>query len=111
VHVAARLAQLDEVLQRAADACEAVRQRQAALQAALAPRLWMPPDLQQRLQAAHGQTLACWKPAQRLQQVRAGFAALPLEDATPRPAPKPPHRWLRSLSCVAVAPSTLDRSV
>jgi MoxR-like ATPase len=91
VHVAARLAQLDEVLQRAADACEAVRQRQAALQAALAPRLWMPPDLQQRLQSAHGQTLGILEALHsRLKQVRDGFAALPLEASTSRteiPAP------------------------
>ena len=91
VHVAARLTQLDEVLQRATDACEAVQQRQAALQAALAPRLWMPPDLQQRLQAAHGQTLSLLESLRgRLQQARAGFAALPLEETAARteaPAP------------------------
>lgn len=81
VHVAARLAQLDEVLQRATEACDAVRQRQAALHGALAPRLWMPPDLQQRLQAAHGQTLGLLQGLRsRLLQARAGFAALPLEE-------------------------------
>ncbi len=83
VHVAARLAQLDEVLQRAAEACEGVQQRQIALQAALAPRLWMPPELRQRLQAAHGQTLELLQGlCHRLQQARAGFEALPLEAAT-----------------------------
>jgi len=91
VHVAARLAQLDEVLQRASLAFEVVGQRQAALQAALAPRLWMPPDLQQRLQAAHGQTLALLEGLRsRLQQARDGFAALPLEETTARiEAPTP----------------------
>jgi MoxR-like ATPase len=83
VHVAARLTQLDEVLHRAADAREAVRLRQAALQAALTPRLWMPPDLQRRLQAAHGQTLTGLQDlCSRLQQARAGFAALPLDEST-----------------------------
>ncbi len=82
VHVAARLRQLDEVLDRAAHACEAVRLRQVALQAALASRLWMPPDLHQRLQAAHGQTLTGLEDlCCRLQGARAGFAALPLDEA------------------------------
>jgi MoxR-like ATPase len=91
VHVAARLAQLDEVLQRAADAGEAVRQRQQALQAALAPRLWMPPDLVQRLQGADAQTLALLDGlVERLLQARAGFAALPLDDeAASAEAPAP----------------------
>ena len=45
--------------------------------------LWMPPELRQRLQAAHGQTLELLQGlCHRLQQARAGFEALPLEAAT-----------------------------
>jgi hypothetical protein len=73
---------VDEVLQRAADAGEAVRLRQQALQVALAPRLWMPPDLVQRLQGAHAQTLACWMAwCERLHGGARGLCRLPLDDA------------------------------
>jgi hypothetical protein len=94
VHVAARLAQLDEVLQRAADAGEAVRQsrprcRPPWRRACGCRRIW-----QQRLQSAHAQTAGhCWKAwHSRLKQARDGFAALPLEDLHARA--EAPHRWL-----------------
>lgn len=95
VHVAARLAQLGEVLQRAAEARAAVGQDEAALRALLhpptGPRLWLPPELLQRLDGAHAQTLALLDGlVARLQQARAGFVALPLDEAAAQadaPAP------------------------
>ena len=95
MHVAARLAQLGEVLQRAAEARAAVGQDEAALRALLhpptGPRLWLPPELLQRLDGAHAQTLALLDGlVARLQQARAGFVALPLDEAAAQadaPAP------------------------
>lgn len=91
VHVAARLAQLDELLQRLAAEQDEWQQRLAAQQALLAPRLWMPPalvaTLHTRVQAALDLLAGL---STRLMAARAGFAALPLrepraQDETPAP--------------------------
>jgi MoxR-like ATPase len=82
VHVAARVAQVEEVAERA----RAVQvQAQAALDqlaARLAGRLWLPPGVAARWCDAHRQTLqaaeACLA---RLADCRAGFAALPVDPA------------------------------
>ncbi len=90
VHVAARLAQLDEVIDRAMAARSDVQGRLQELQRALAPRLWFPPALAGRLQGAHAQTLAVLDGLlQRLADCRDGFAALPL--AEPDGADEPPE--------------------
>jgi len=93
VHIAARLAQIDEIAaplqaQRAAFAGSL-----ASLQAALQGRLWMPPaqsaSLLQRQEAALelvGSLLA------RLAATRAGFAALPCDPGLPETEPTP-LRW------------------
>jgi len=90
VHRQARVAQVAQVLQQAQAALADFAARQAALCAALAPRLWMPPALVQRLQAGHGQTVALLAGlVARLQACQAGFEALPLDDAGPDAAPPP----------------------
>jgi MoxR-like ATPase len=88
VHLAARQAQVAEVLQQAQAAMADFAGRQAALATALAPRLWMPQALVQRLPAAHGQTVAVLAAlASRLQACHAGFAALPVDDSGAKAPP------------------------
>ena len=88
VHVAARQAQVDEVLARVAAVRLPVAQALQALQQALAGRLWLPPDLSARWCGAHQQTLdALDAAAQRLRAVHQGFAALPVDECAPAQAP------------------------
>jgi MoxR-like ATPase len=90
VHVAARIEQVGEVLAQAQCAQAQVDEARSRLAAALAPRLWMPPSLVLRLLDAHAQTLRTLDGLiARLQQTRAGFAALPVDDALPDALPAP----------------------
>ena len=90
VHVAARAAQVDEVIDRASSARAPVAAALEALQSRLAGRLWLPPELAARWLDAHRQTLAALDAyLTRLQTCRAGFAALPV-DAQP-PTSTAPH--------------------
>ena len=90
VHRDARVAQVAQVLQQAQAALADFAARQAALAAALAPRLWMPPALVRDLCGAHGQTLALLAAlVARLQACQAGFAALPLQEPGPDASPPP----------------------
>jgi MoxR-like ATPase len=90
VHVAARAAQVDEVEARAAAARATVAAAQQQLDAALAPRLWMPPTLVRRLTGAHAQTLQTLDGLiARLQRARSGFAALPVDDRLDAVLPEP----------------------
>jgi len=90
VHVAARLAQLDELLADASAHETRIAATAAALARALAPRLWMPPALVRRLTDAHAQTLATLRDLiERAQACRAGFAALPIDEQLPALAPAP----------------------
>ena len=91
VHVAARVAQVDEVLARLADEQNEWQRRLAQQQVALAPRLWMPPGLVATL---HGRVQAGLDLlaglAARLAAAREGFASLPVrETAAQDPAPAP----------------------
>ncbi len=87
-HVAARVAQVDEVLERVAAARQPVAEALRALQQALAGRLWVPPDLAGRWCDAHRQTLAGLDAAdQRLRAVRQAFAGLPVDEQVPPQAP------------------------
>jgi MoxR-like ATPase len=90
VHVAARVAQVDEVIDRATAARAPVQATLDALQARLADRLWLPPELADTWLGAHRHTLAVADQLiARLQHCRAGYAALPV-DATQAPdAPTP----------------------
>jgi MoxR-like ATPase len=90
VHVAARVAQVDDLLARV----ESVRQTASAalstLQGRLAGRLWLPPERAAAWCGAHGQTLAAASAlADRLQAVRTGFALLKVDDSLPAIAPAP----------------------
>lgn len=90
VHVAARLAQLDEILAHTQSQRDAAGARAALLQRRLAGRLWLPPALAARWLDAHAQTLAVLDALlARLHQARAGYAALPVDaqsvDGPPAP--------------------------
>ncbi|MDP1649241.1 MAG: AAA family ATPase [Rubrivivax sp.] len=88
VHVAARAAQVDEVLARVAEVRQPVAQALQALQQALAGRLWLPPELAARWCDVHRQTLDTLDAAaQRLHAAREGFAALPVDEWVPARAP------------------------
>ena len=90
VHVAARLQQVDELAGRIDAVRAAAATALAALQARLAGRLWLPPELQERWCGAHRQTLDnATELVARLQAVRAGFAALRIDPGLAGPAPTP----------------------
>ena len=90
VHVAARLAQLDEILAQAQAGRDGVHARATALAARLAGRLWLPAGLADRMRAASLQTLAVLDAlVERLQAVRRGFAGLPLDPQLAGEAPPP----------------------
>jgi MoxR-like ATPase len=90
VHVAARLAQLDEVMAQVQQGLDEVRARGAALAARLRGRLWWPPELARRVCQAHETTAeALAHRLQRLAQARAGFAALPVDDGLAAAVPEP----------------------
>ncbi|MCB1997219.1 MAG: AAA family ATPase [Burkholderiaceae bacterium] len=90
VHVQARLAQIDEIVAQAAVARETVAAQAQALQARLAGRVWLPPTLAERWQAAHAHTLAVLDALlTRLATTRAGFAAQPQDTALPADRPSP----------------------
>jgi len=91
VHLAARLAQVDEVIERVATACAPVQAALDALQARLAGRLWLPPELASAWLGAHRHTLGVLDALQaRLQHTRAGFAALPADEQAPAITPPAP---------------------
>jgi MoxR-like ATPase len=81
VHVATRVAQVDEVLAQTRGHRRAIEGQCDALARALQPRLWLPPELAQQMLDAQRRTLAMLgELTARLEVVRAGFAALP-QDA------------------------------
>jgi MoxR-like ATPase len=90
VHVAARVAQVDELAAR----IDAVRAQAAAalaaLQARLAGRIWLPPRTAAAWCGAHQATRdGAAALAGRLAAVRAGFAALKVDDSLPPEVPPP----------------------
>jgi len=90
VHIEARLAQLDELIAGARAHEAAIAARAAALAERLSTRLWMPPGLVQRLNAAHAHTLATLRALlERGVACRAGFAALPVDLQLPAVVPQP----------------------
>ncbi|HEU5295577.1 MAG TPA: AAA family ATPase [Burkholderiaceae bacterium] len=90
VHIAARVAQVDEIIGQAAAARDEVQARDAALAARLGARLWVPSATTDRLCAAAAHTLAVLDALiERLQCVREGFAGLPLDPAAAGEAPSP----------------------
>lgn len=95
VHVAARVAQVDELALRVAQVRQTAADELAALQARLQGRLWLPPERAGAWCGAHAQTLALADQlGARLAALRAGFAALCIDDsmagAVPQIPPVPP---------------------
>jgi MoxR-like ATPase len=89
-HVAARLEQIDELLAQTRVRREAVAAEAASLAQRLEGRLWLPPALARRWQAAHDQTLGTLDALiARWIAVRAAFATLPQDAALPSSAPEP----------------------
>lgn len=90
VHVAARLAQLDDLALRVDAARAEAAAALVALQARLQGRLWLPPELADAWCSAHQHTLAQAQAlAARLAAIRAGFAALRIDDTLPATEPAP----------------------
>jgi MoxR-like ATPase len=90
VHVAARVAQLDEVLAGARPRRDAAALAHRTLAAQLAGRLWCPPSLVQGwlgVLAHSHDTLA--QLVARAEAARAGFAALPLDEQAAASVPTP----------------------
>lgn len=93
-HRDARVAQVDEVLERARAHIAPLQALADATVQAASGRVWLPPDLAAALCGAQQQTLATLRGLeQRLQAARAGFAELPLDEtldeAPPAPLPLP----------------------
>jgi MoxR-like ATPase len=93
VHIRCRVEQVAQIQAQVATARAQLQARAEAQARTLAGRLWMPPSLRQRLAAAHAAALHSHEGlAARLAATRAGFAALPCDDAASAdtaPAPVP----------------------
>lgn len=90
VHVAARVAQVDEVIARAKAPLPELREALAELERALEGRVWLPPSLATTLLANRGATIGLLESLlQRLAAVREGFAGLRVDDTLPDAAPEP----------------------
>ncbi len=90
VHIAARQAQLDELIAQLAAAHDAAAQAAQALADRLAPRLWWPPALAARVIGAHRSTQAVLAALlARARAAQAGFGALPVDGQLPGVAPAP----------------------
>ncbi len=90
LHVAARLAQIDEVAGRARAPLPALHAALATLESALAGRVWLPPSLAAQLTGQRRHTIAVLDALlARLEAVHAGFAALPVDETLPAVAPEP----------------------
>ena len=84
VHIAARLAQVDEVLDRARAGWATHQAHAEQLVAALQGRLWMPPELQKQMLDAVTLTVTRLHGlVHRLQVARGGFAELPVDTQAP----------------------------
>jgi MoxR-like ATPase len=90
VHVAARVAQMDEILAQGAQRRAAVADARDALARRTAGRLWLPAALVTAWLQAHAHTLAVLDALMaRLATAREGFAALPVDDRLQATAPAP----------------------
>ncbi len=96
VHVAARVAQVDELAAQVAAGQAQAQAQLTALRSLLNDRLWLPPALAQTWLQAHESTLAVLAGLhQRTAALRAGFAALPQQDDDDQVSPAP-VRWSES---------------
>jgi MoxR-like ATPase len=90
LHIAARVGQLDELRTRAAGHLAPLRERAAVAEAALRQAPWLPPALAARIAAGHaGSVAGVAALVARLDAVRAGFAAMPVDPALAGGAPAP----------------------
>ncbi|WP_298234741.1 AAA family ATPase [uncultured Azohydromonas sp.] len=90
VHVEARVAQVDEVLAQAREQHSLAAQQEQALARRLQGRLWLPPDLAQRLLGAHAHTREVLAGLiARLQHAREAFSRLPVDAQLEAAAPAP----------------------
>jgi MoxR-like ATPase len=88
-HLAARLAQVDEVLARAKAHLAPLRAQAEATRRAVTGRLWLPPLLADEMCRAQAQTLAIVETlVGRLHAARQGFAELPLDAQLADDAPQ-----------------------
>ncbi len=91
VHVDARVAQVDEVVAQVRSLQIDIEAQRAQLAQRLAGRVWLPPELAQRLLGAHRHTLAMLADRlSRLGHTRTGFAALPQQPPQEGDAAPPP---------------------
>jgi MoxR-like ATPase len=82
LHLEARVAQVDEVRGPLADKVDAMRARAHAARAAMHGHLWLPPSMAAAMGARFDAAVALLEALQaRLDAVRAGFAALPVDPA------------------------------
>lgn len=110
-HVAARLAQLDEVAARVEAVREPAQTELQHLDARLAGRVWLPPERIAQWTAAHRQRLAMLDAvAARLARCREGFAALPIDEVADTPA-APPVVWPTSSSASRSEPGQPNADV
>lgn len=90
VHVAARVAQVDELLQRLTDEHRRLEASRAQVHAMLRHRLWWPPELRQAVLQRHDDAcvrMSAW--VERTRAVREGFAGLPVDEALVAAPPLP----------------------
>ncbi|PPE65123.1 AAA family ATPase [Caldimonas caldifontis] len=90
VHIAARVAQVDELLQRLNDELQHLERARMQAQALLQDRLWWPPALRQTVLQRHEDAcaqMAAWRA--RAQCVRDGFAQLPVDETLAGTPPAP----------------------
>lgn len=88
VHVEARVAQVDEVLAQALEQHALAAQQEQALARRLQGRLWLPPELAQRLLGAHAHTCEVLAGLiARLQHAREEFSRLPVDAQLDAAAP------------------------
>jgi MoxR-like ATPase len=92
LHVSTRVAQVDDLAARVGQARGVAAEALQALQARLAGRLWLPPELADAWCGAHRATLAVADELlARLAGTRAGFAALRVDETLPALAPPLPQ--------------------
>ncbi len=90
VHIAARVAQVDELIARVDGHLASLRAALDDLQARLAGRIWWPPELLDAVLGERGRTLAALAMLHdRLHGLRAGYAELPVDAQLEQPAPSP----------------------
>jgi MoxR-like ATPase len=90
VHIAARVAQVDELLRRLIDEHQPLGQARAQAQALLQHHLWWPPELRQAVLQRHDHAcaqMAAWR--DRTLAVKEGFARLPVDDTLAGTPPAP----------------------